>query len=378
MAKIKIGKSKEKNKKYKEGLTKNLFGEDSLEFLKKYLGNPSPSGHEREGQRIWAKAIKPYVDEIRADNYGNVIATINPGKDSNVVVEAHSDEIGWCVKYISSEGFIFVEKIGGSDVLVAPGKEVNIHTTNGTVKGVFGCTATHIRRSDYVPKINTIFIDVGVLTSNKVKELGIEIGDPITFSSDVSFLENRVYGRGLDIRIGGFMLIEIAKMIREENIELPYTLNIVNAVQEEVGKNGAKMIAESLKPCVAIVTDVTHDTSTPLISSPSKGDFKVTRGPVLNHSPLIQKTLLEKVKSIAHDNDIKYQKKASNKVTGTDADVFATSNGGIPTCLISLPMRYMHTPVEMVAKQDIKNTTLLMYLTLINIKPDMTFYDLDI
>lgn len=358
-------------------MDKDIFSEENLNFLKKYLDNPSPSGHERIGQKIWVEEIKNYVDEIEVDNYGSVSAIINPGKESRVVLEAHSDEIGWSVKYIAPNGLIYVEKIGGSDVLVTPGQEVNIHTEEGVVKGVFGCTATHIRKTDYVPKINTIFIDVGVLTEKKVREMGIEIGDPITFSSGVNFMTNRIYGRGLDNRIGGFMLIQVAKMLKENDIELPYTLYLVNAVQEEVGKNGAKMIADSIKPNVAIVTDVTHDTTTPGISTTTKGDFKITRGPVLTHCPLMQRKLLAIIKDIAEENEIKFQKKTGVKVTGTDADVFATSNGGVPTCLISLPMRYMHTTVEMVAKQDVKNTIKLMYLTLLGLTPDIKFNTLD-
>jgi len=354
------------------------YTDQSKEFLIKYLNNPSPSGFEREGQKMWRDYIKQYVDDIIVDNYGTVVGVINPDAERKVVIEAHADEIGWTVKYISKAGLVYVEKLGGSDVQLAPGSRVNIHTREGDVEGVFGFPAVHVRNKDHKPAINNLFIDVGVITAKKVKELGIEVGDPITFATGSNIMNGqRVVGRGLDNRIGGFMIAQVARLLQENDVELPFGLYIVNAVQEEVGKNGAKMIAENIKPDIAIVTDVTHDTSTPGINATSKGDFKISRGPVLTSAPPIQKKLLEFITSIAEDNKIKFQKKTASKVTGTDADSFAYANGGIPTALISLPMRYMHTAVETVSTFDVEKCVKLFYKTLVELDPNMKFNTLD-
>lgn len=355
------------------------YNDESKDFLLKYLDNPSPSGFEREGQKMWLSYIKQYVDDTIIDNYGTVVGVINPDAKRKVVIEAHADEIGWTVKYISKGGLIYVEKLGGSDVQLAPGSKVNIHTRdNGKVEGVFGFPAVHVRSKDHKPAINNLFIDVGVLNAKRVKELGVEIGDPITFQTGSDIMNGqRVVGRGLDNRIGGFMIAQVARLLKENEVELPFGLYIVNAVQEEVGKNGAKMIAEKLKPDIAIVTDVTHDTSTPGINSTTKGDFKISRGPVLTSAPSVQKKLLEFITSVAEDNGIKFQKKTAAKVTGTDADCFAYSNGGVPTALISLPMRYMHTAVETVSTYDVEKCVKLFYKTLTELDPDMKFNTLD-
>jgi len=354
------------------------YTEESEEFLIKYLNNPSPSGFERSGQKMWVSYIKQYVDDIIVDNYGSVVGVINPDAKRKIVIEAHADEIGWTVKFISKTGLIYVEKLGGSDVQLAPGKRVNIHTDDGDVEGVFGYPAVHIRSREHTPAINNLFIDVGVLNAKRVKDLGIEIGQPITFQDGSNIMNGqRIVGRGLDNRIGGFMIAQVARLLKENNVELPFGLYIVNAVQEEVGKNGARMIAENIKPDIAIVTDVTHDTSTPGINTTTKGDFKISRGPVLLSAPPIQKKLLKFITSIAEDNDIKFQKKTAPKVTGTDADSFAYANGGIPTALISLPMRYMHTSVETVSTYDVEKCVKLFYKTLINLDPDMKFNTLD-
>lgn len=355
-----------------------IYTEESNEFLHNYLNNPSPSGFEREGQKIWVKYMEEYVDEIIVDNYGSVVGVINPDHERKVVIEAHADEIGWTVKYISKAGLIYVEKLGGSDVQLAPGNMVNIHTKGGIVEGAFGAPAVHVRGKDWSPAINNIFIDVGVLSDTKVSELGVDIGDPITFKSGFNVVNGqRFVGRGLDNRIGGFMIAQVARLLKENNIELPFGLYIANAVQEEVGKNGAKMIAENIRPDIAIVTDVTHDTSTPGINATTRGNFKITRGPVLTSAPPIQKKLLEFITSVAEESEIKFQKKTAAKITGTDADVFAYSNGGIPTALISLPMRYMHTAVETVSTADVEKCIDLMYKTLLSLDPNMKFNTLD-
>lgn len=355
-----------------------LLNNKSLKFLEAYLNNPSPTGFESEGQKIWLKYIKPYIDAWDVDTYGTVYGIINPGKDYNVVIEGHADEISWFVNYITDKGFIHVIRNGGSDQMIAPSKRVNIHTKNGIVKGVFGWPAIHTRsrskESNPSPTIENIFIDVGANSKDEVEEMGIKIGCVITYEDQFMILNDNLFvGRALDNRIGGFCIAEVARLIHKNKIKLPYTLYIVNSVQEEVGLRGAQMVAETIRPKVAIVTDVTHDTHTPHISTKKHGDVKIGKGPCIAIAPSIHNTLRALVEETAEENKIPIQRAANSRSTGTDADAFAYANGGIATSLISLPLRYMHTTVEMAHKSDVEQVIKLIYESLRKIKKDQSF-----
>lgn len=294
---------------------------------------------------------------------------INPGQDFSVAIEAHADEIAWYVRYINDEGFIYVIRNGGSDHMIAPSKRVNIHTKKGIVKGIFGWPAIHTRRGggkeEPTPKVESIFIDVGAASKEEVEEMGIHVGCVITFDDELLELNDKyLVGRALDNRAGGFMIAQVARLLKENNISLPYTLYVVNAVQEEVGLRGAEMMAYRLKPDVAIVTDVCHDTNTPLVDKKIEGDFKGGDGPVITYGPAVQNNLRELIMATAESNKIPFQREAASRATGTDTDAFAYARGGIPTALISLPLRYMHTTVEMIHKKDVNHVVQLMYYTL--------------
>ena len=258
----------------------------SEEFMFKYLNATSPTGFEAEGQKLWLDYIKQFVDETYLDDYGTAYGVINPGQDYKVVIEAHADEISWFVNYISEDGYINVIRNGGSDHIIAPSKRVLIHTANGPVKGVFGWPAIHVRRgkdANLSPKLENIFIDVGAKDKEEVEKMGIHVGCVITFEDSLDKLNDRYYvGKALDNKMGGFCVAEVARMVKENKDELPYSLYIVNAVQEEIGLRGAEMIAEHIQPNVAIITDVTHDTSSPLMKAKEQGDMKGGKGPVLH------------------------------------------------------------------------------------------------
>jgi putative aminopeptidase FrvX len=349
----------------------------SEEFLIKYLNNASPTGFEAEGQKLWLEYLKPYIDDWHLDNYGTAYGVINPGKEFKVVIEGHADEISWFVHYISDDGFINVIRNGGSDHLIAPSKRVNIHTKNGYVKGVFGWPAIHTRRDEdakLAPRSNNIFIDVGAKNKEEVLEMGIHVGCVITYEDEAIILNNRYYvGRALDNRIGGFCIAEVARMICDNKVNLPFSLYVVNSVQEEVGLRGAEMIANTIKPNVAIVTDVTHDTHTPLVSSKKHGDVKGGEGPSVTYAPAVHNKLLNLIIDTAEEKEIPIQREASSRRTGTDTDAFAYSNGGVPSALISLPLRYMHTTVEMAHKDDVNNVIRLIYETLLKIEDGHNF-----
>ena len=346
-------------------------------FLTKYLNNASPTGFESSGQQLWLEYIKPYIDDWHLDNYGTVYGVINPGKDYKVVIEGHADEISWFVHYISESGFINVIRNGGSDHLIAPSKQVNIHTSKGIVKGVFGWPAIHTRKGEdakLLPKIDNIFIDIGANSKSEVLEKGIHVGSVVTFDDDMAVLNDRYYvGRALDNRMGGFCIAEVARLVKENKLDLPYSLYIVNSVQEEVGLRGAEMIARKIKPDVALVTDVTHDTHTPMLNPKKLGDVKSGKGPTVTYAPAVHNKLLNLIIEVAEEEEIPYQREASSRRTGTDTDAFAYSNEGVPSALISLPLRYMHTTVEMAHREDVTNVIRLIYETLKRIQYQHNF-----
>lgn len=355
----------------------SIITEKSERFLEAYLNNYSPTGFESPGQKMWLDYIKPYIDEYRVDNYGTTYGIINPEADYKVVIEAHADEISWFVHHITNEGYIKVIRNGGSDHIIAPSKRVNIHTGKGIVRGVFGWPAIHTRKGDdakLAPTIHNIFIDVGADSKEEVLEMGIHPGCVVTYSDQFEVLNNRYYvGRALDNRIGGFCIAEVARLLHQNKVELPFGLYVVNAVQEEVGLNGARMVANSIQPDVAIVTDVSHNTHTPLVNVEKHGDIKGGKGPDLTFGPAVHNNLLSLIRKAAEKNDIPYQLSASSRVTGTDTDAFAFSNAGVPSALISLPLKYMHTTVEMAHKEDVENVINLIYHSLLAIENKQDF-----
>lgn len=358
---------------------KAIINKSGEKFLFEYLNNPAPTGYEKEGQKIWLKQIKPYVDETFVDTYGTAVAVINPEAKYKVVIEAHADEISWYVHYITKDGFIYLRRNGGSDHMIAPSKRVNIHTKKGIVKAVFGWPAIHTRLNndsgkEDTPKMNNIFLDCGCKDKEEVEKLGVHVGCVVTYEDEAMILNKKYYvGRALDNRIGGFMIAEVARLLKEDKKKLPFGLYIVNAVQEEVGLRGAQMIVERIKPNVAIITDVCHDTQTPMINKIEQGDFTAGDGPVVAYGPAVQNNLRELIIDTAEKQKIPFQRYAASRITGTDTDAFAYATGGVASALISLPLRYMHTTVEMVHKEDVENVIRLIYQSLLSIKNNDDF-----
>ncbi len=359
-----------------------ILNEATNTFLFQYLNNASPTGFESKGQQLWVDYIRPYVDEIGLDAYGTAYGVINPGKAYRVVIEGHADEISWFVHYITDNGYLYVVRNGGSDHLIAPSKRVDIHGDHGIVRGVFGWPAIHTRRGEDAklqPKLENIFIDIGARDKDEVLAMGVHVGSVITYPDELEVMNDRYYcGRALDNRMGGFCIAQVARLLRERNIELPYSLYIVNSVQEEVGLRGAEMIAERIKPQVAIVTDVTHDTTTPMLDKKKVGDVQAGKGPSVTYAPAVHNKLLQLIIAAAGEEGIDIQREASSRATGTDTDAFAYSNGGVPSALISLPLKYMHTTVEMAAMSDVEGVIELILASLQRIEDGMSFNYFDV
>jgi len=354
----------------------SILDKKALKFLENYLNNAAPTGYESGGQKIWMDYLKPYVDEFITDVYGTAVGVINPGAKYKVVIEGHSDEISWYVNYITDNGLIYVIRNGGSDHQIAPSKWVNIQTKKGIIEGVFGWPAIHTRKSgkEEVPKLDNIFIDIGAKNKKEVEKMGVHVGCVITYPDTFKTLnKDKFVCRAIDNRAGGFIIAQVARLLSENNIKLPFGLYITNSVQEEVGLRGAEMITQTIKPNVAIVTDVCHDTSTPMINQKVEGQTEISKGPVISYAPAVQNNLRERIIETAEANKIPFQRHASSRFTGTDTDAFAYSNGGVASALISLPLRYMHTTVEMVHREDVENVIKLIYETVQTIKNGETF-----
>jgi len=356
--------------------TTEIINKKSLEFLEKYLNNASPTGYEWEGQKIWMDYLRPYVDEFITDTYGSAVAVINPQAKYRVVIEGHSDEISWYVNYITDNGLLYVIRNGGSDHQIAPSKWVDIHTEKGIVKGIFGWPAIHTRdrAKEESPKLENIFIDIGAKDKAEVEKMGVHVGCVITYPDRFQILNgDKFVCRALDNRVGGFMIAEVARLLHENKKKLPFGLYVTNSVQEEIGLRGAEMITHTIKPNVAIVTDVCHDTSTPMIDQKKEGEIKIGNGPVVSYAPAVQNKLRQRILETAKANNIPFQRLASSRFTGTDTDAFAYSNGGVASALISLPLRYMHTTVETVHREDVEHVIRLIYESLLTIKEGETF-----
>ncbi|MEY3873965.1 MAG: hypothetical protein RL363_686 [Bacteroidota bacterium] len=367
--------AKDAAKKSSTKVSKVLIQENAYQFLKDYINNPSPVGFESSGQKIWLNYLKKYVDTTFTDPYGTAVGVINPEHPFKVVIEAHADEISWFVNYITEQGLIHLKRNGGVDHQIAPSMRVWIHGKKGPVKAVFGWPAIHTRMSNAEqkepqPKVETLTLDCGARSKKDVEALGIHIGAVVTYTDGFDELAHDfIIGRAFDNRIGGFMIAEVARKLKENKKTLPFGLYIVNAVQEEIGLRGAEMIARRIKPNIAIITDVTHDTNTPTINKAIEGDIQSGKGPTLSYAPAIHNKLLAIVEEVATNKKIPVQFHALSRSTGTDTDSFAYANDGCPSVLISIPLRYMHTTVEMIHKKDIVDTIDLMYETLLKLSP---------
>jgi putative aminopeptidase FrvX len=322
------------------------------QFLNDLLSTASPSGFETPGQRVWVEYVSEFADEVRTDDYGNAIAVVEGGEPT-VAVTGHSDEIGFMIRDIEDDGTIRLSRIGGSDKSVSKGQHVVIHTDDGPVPGVIGQTAIHLRDhdDDSYDAISEQHVDIGVDDGDEAAEL-VERGDPITFDQTISELEgDRIAARGLDNRIGTWVAAETLRRAAEQNPEA--TVYAVSTVQEELGLQGAKMVGFELGPDVAVATDVTHATDAPGTPGKRSTGIELGDGPVVARGSANHPTVVEAVRAAGEQANIDVQLQATGSRTGTDADAFFTSRGGIPSLNLGVPNRYMHTPVELLDLNDL-------------------------
>ena len=335
----------------------------SLEFLEKLVNTPSPTGHETRGLRVWLDYVKKYADSTYSDAYGNCVAVLNKGGSPRLMLAAHADEIAMSVNFIDSDGFIYVRKMGGVDAAITKAQRVIIHTRNGSVKGVVGNVAPHLSKHDdahKAPKIHEIFIDIGVSSTKEAEEL-VRVGDPITLADEFELLRNDLaVARAFDNRVGTFAVAEAVRLLSDSKKKLNAEICAVSNVQEEVGLLGARQIAYSLKPDIALVVDVTHATDYPTVNKAQHGNIKMGKGPTVTHGGCNHPEVVARIEQIAKAKKIPLQHEAMSSTSGTDTDVIFWTRGGIPSALISLPNRYMHSPVEVVNLKDLEQIPEIM------------------
>lgn len=351
---------------------------ESIEFLKRLVNTPSPSGNEPRGQRVWLDYAKKFADETYWDAYGNCVAVLNKGGSPRLMLAGHADEIAMTVNFINKEGFIHVRKVGGVDPAIMRGQRVNIHTRDGDVRGVIGNVAPHLTRQDSpgdrkAPKMEELFIDIGVKSRAEAEKV-VRIGDPITLVDEFEILRGDIaVARAFDNRIGTFAVAEALRLLRESEKKPKAEILAVSNIMEEVGLFGVRQIAYTLKPDVALVVDVTHATDYPCVNQCAHGDIKMGQGPTLTHGGCNHPEVLARVEAVAKQKKIKLQHEAMSNTSGTDTDAIFWTRGGIPSGLISLPNRYMHSPVEVVSLRDLEQIPELMAAFALSLKPGEEF-----
>ncbi len=336
-------------------------------FLLTLLNTPSPTGFEMPGQRVWAAYVKNHADAVDCDAYGNAWATLKGAskKAPVLMLEAHADEIGFMIKFIAPEGFLRLDRIGGSDYATARGRRLTLLGDNGPVTGLIGNTAIHIRDrangSEKAPEVHELYVDVGASNPEEVAALGLRVGHPAVYSDGAELFGSRhLIGRALDNRLGGFIIAETMARLAAQKKRPAATVHAVNAVQEEIGGNGAKMITHRLRPDLAICLDVTHATDSPGIEKAKHGATVLGGGPTVTHGTCNHPLVVQRLIDTAIEANLPLQHESSSRYSGTDTDRIFTVRDGIPSGLVSLPLRYMHSVVEMADFRDVEKVIALL------------------
>lgn len=334
-------------------------------FLFELLETPSPTGFEMPGQRVWAKYVSKFADSVECDSYGSTWATLKGKSDRIVMLEAHADEIGYMIKHITKEGFLYLDRVGGSDAATGRGRRIRIFGDKGEVEGIIGNTAIHLRRdvlsNEKAPKVHELWVDVGASSDKDVEKLGLRVGHPAVYAEGPKELgKDHLVSRAVDNRIGGFMIAQVMKKLAAAKTKPAFSLVCLNAVQEEIGGYGAKMATHRIQPDVCLCTDVTHATDTPGLSAPMYGKVDLGGGPTVTHGTASHPLVVDRLIKVAKDRKIPLQHEASSRFTGTDTDSIYQSRDGVPSALVSIPLRCMHSVVETVSYDDVKTTTALM------------------
>lgn len=336
--------------------------DESKRFLFELINSASPSGFEEPAARIWRAHAETFADEVTVDTNGNSVARLR-GDGPKVVVEGHIDEIGLMVSHVDDDGFVWFRPIGGWDDQILTGQRVRLMTANGPVPGVIGRKPAHLLSAEdrgKASKIKELWIDIGATSGDDAKER-ISPGDPAVIEQAIVDLgHNRIAGRGIDNRMGAFVALATLQRLAQDRPKAD--VYALAAVQEEITFLGARTSAFQLEPDVAIVLDVTHATDHPDSDKRGQGDIRIGGGPVLARGSAVNPLVSARLAEVARRNDIPFSVDATPRGTGTDADAFAPSRGGVPTGVVSVPNRYMHSPNEVISLDDLEAAARLISL----------------
>ena len=347
---------------------------ESREFLESLIEAPSPSGYEGPARQVFRDYVAPYVDEIRTDVHGNVIAVRNPNGRPRIMLAGHIDEIGFLVHYVSDEGYLHVSMVGGVDTSLVASHQVNVWTARGPVPGVVGKIPLHLQDRDAKPekvKIHKLWIDIGA--RNRADALKrVRIGDPVTFVYGMQpLLRGLAAGRGFDDKIGVFVVAETMRLLARR--KLAAAVFGVATVQEELGLRGARTSAYGIAPDAGIAVDVEFATDYPEMEKARVGDISLGKGPVISRGANINPVLGERLVKTAEKHKIPYQLNAEPRATGTDANAIQVTRAGTAAALVGIPSRYMHTPVEVVALKDAELAARLLAALAVEFPADIDF-----
>lgn len=348
--------------------------QETFAFLKRLVDTPGPSGYEQQVQRVYRDRVTPYADTVQTDILGNVVAIKNPSADLRVMLAGHADEIGFIVRYISEEGFLYFGQIGGHDTIVMVGQRVHVHTTEGPILGVLGRKAIHLLEAEErtkIPSSNDLWIDIGV-NNKKEAEALVQIGDCVTYAQDLQRLQgSRATARSFDNKMGCFVVAEALHILQGKSLSCG--VYATATVQEEIGLRGARTSSYHINPQVGIATDVCHAMDFPSADKKKLGDHKLGAGPVISRGANINPKVFSLLVQTAKELDIPYQIGAAPGGTGTDANAMQLNRAGMATGLIGVPLRYMHTPCEVMSLEDIENAARLMAGFVERVTPDVDF-----
>ncbi len=348
-----------------------------ISFLERLLDSPGPSGFEVRAARVWREEAEAFASDVRVDVNGNSYATVGGEGSPRVMLAGHIDEIGLQITHIDEEGYLYVDEIGGWDPQVLVGQRMTILAQNRDVAGVVGKKAIHLLRPEErskASKTRQLWVDVGAGSRDEVAELGIRVGDPMVISQGMVHLAgDLIASRAIDDRVGAFVVLEAIRLLSADPPVASATA--VATVQEEIGYQGggARTSAYSLEPDVAIVVDVTFSTDVPDIEKKQLGEHELGGGPVLSRGSAAHDRVFEMLASVAEDEGIAYTIQAAPKATRTDADGIHLTRQGVPTGLVSVPNRYMHSPNEVVSVEDLYNTAELIAAFIRRLGPDTDF-----
>lgn len=354
------------------------LSEEASEFLTQILDTPAPTGMEMDAQRIWAAYIAPFTDEQHCDAYGSTWALLRAEAPDapTLMLDAHADEIGFSIRYIDENGFARVERLGGSDVAIARGRRIRFQGTDGEVIGITGNTAIHIRDDgDKAPKVWDLYVDFGCDSREEVEALGLRVGDRGVYCDGPLMLNNgkRLVCRALDDRLCGFITAEVARALKERGIKPAWNIVFANTVQEEVGCIGAGMLTYRIRPNAAICLDVTHATDSPGLDKGRYGDVRLGKGGCLCFGPACHPNLNGRFELLASEKGIPMQRETSGRTTGTNTDQIFRSRMGVPATNLSMPLRYMHSPVETADLDDVQSCIELLVAFIASLTPEDNF-----